>query len=408
MSHIKRGIDRLAITHQPKTPPMKTSDDIPAGPFSEHELREQWNCQAGKYRQWDSLESCEQLAWAQARAIVADRAALAKAEPAPPAEVPPSGYAYRYPDGIRFNSGGQVNACRPIEAMPYWFSPPVPAPPAELLQQRHPAPAPPAEGGAIGPEWQPCVKLPITVHVREQRPGEIHVSTREGITPIRPDDLIMRGVQGEEYPIGRELFNRTYRLGVAAPQPPAEGEVAELVEWLKRIAEELDYHHDGINPYKRVCRAAELLQQREVDIQSLEQELETERLRLAVCGVIAMSDTPESAARNRACHPEYWSASADDITRQIDELMRLRAQQTPVPVSEGLPVPEALRYEFSVYDADYVEQAGGSAPTYAQALSEGQRYLAEYQQDGPHTLELRRVEVLNLDALPLPAEEGEP
>ena len=64
----------------------------------------------------------------------------------------------------------------------------------------------------IGPEWQPCVKLPITVHVREQRQGETHTSTREGITPLRHDDLIMRGVQGEEYPIGRELFKQTYRL----------------------------------------------------------------------------------------------------------------------------------------------------------------------------------------------------
>ena len=64
----------------------------------------------------------------------------------------------------------------------------------------------------ISPEWQPCVKLPITVHVREQRPGETHSSTREGLTPLLPDDLIMRGVQGEEYPIGRELFEQTYRL----------------------------------------------------------------------------------------------------------------------------------------------------------------------------------------------------
>jgi fructose-1,6-bisphosphatase len=64
----------------------------------------------------------------------------------------------------------------------------------------------------LTPEWKPCVKLPITVHVREQRPGETHVSTREGITPVQPDDLIMRGVQGEEYPIGRELFERTYQM----------------------------------------------------------------------------------------------------------------------------------------------------------------------------------------------------
>ena len=67
---------------------------------------------------------------------------------------------------------------------------------------------------AIGTEWTPCVKLPIVVHVREQREGESHVSTREGITPVRHDDLIMRGVEGEEYPIGRALFDKTYTFTV--------------------------------------------------------------------------------------------------------------------------------------------------------------------------------------------------
>ena len=70
----------------------------------------------------------------------------------------------------------------------------------------------------IGLEWRPCVKLPITVHVRDQRPGETHSSTREGITPLRSDDLIMRGVRGEEYPIGRDLFEQTYKL---LPTPEA-------------------------------------------------------------------------------------------------------------------------------------------------------------------------------------------
>lgn len=60
--------------------------------------------------------------------------------------------------------------------------------------------------------WNACIKRPIVVHVREQIQGETHVSTREGITPIQPDDLIMRGVEGEEYPIGRELFLKTYDL----------------------------------------------------------------------------------------------------------------------------------------------------------------------------------------------------
>ena len=66
-------------------------------------------------------------------------------------------------------------------------------------------------------DWTPCIKLPVIVHVRKQREGETHVSTREGITPVKPDDLIMRGVSGEEYPIGREIFEKTYTLDVAAP-----------------------------------------------------------------------------------------------------------------------------------------------------------------------------------------------
>jgi hypothetical protein len=38
-----------------------------------------------------------------------------------PQPQPPSGYAYRYPDGIRFNDGRNVNGCRPSEVIPYWF-----------------------------------------------------------------------------------------------------------------------------------------------------------------------------------------------------------------------------------------------------------------------------------------------
>ena len=74
----------------------------------------------------------------------------------------------------------------------------------------------------LSAEWTACVKLPVTVHVRQQRPGETHVSTREGITPVKPDDLIMRGVSGEEYPIGREIFERTYRISEVAPAQQQE------------------------------------------------------------------------------------------------------------------------------------------------------------------------------------------
>jgi len=66
------------------------------------------------------------------------------------------------------------------------------------------------------------------------------------------------------------------------------------------------------------------------------------------------------------------------------------------------PVPVAERFEFSVFNSEYEEQAGGTAPTYAEALSYGQHYLSQYSQDGPHSLEIRRVEVLPHHTLPLP------
>ena len=83
----------------------------------------------------------------------------------------------------------------------------------------------------IGDEWTPCVKLPLVVHVRKQRKNETHVSTREGITPVKPDDLIMRGVAGEEYPIGRELFERTYTLYTAPPSKQEPEVVAVIGNW---------------------------------------------------------------------------------------------------------------------------------------------------------------------------------
>jgi hypothetical protein len=85
-------------------------------------------------------------------------------------------------------------------------------------------------------EWTPCMKLPVVVHVRKQREGESHVSTREGITPVKPDDLIMRGVSGEEYPIGREIFEKTYRIGDTHPAPSKPEPLTD---------EEIEFHYQN-------------------------------------------------------------------------------------------------------------------------------------------------------------------
>ena len=115
-----------------------------------------------------------------------------------------------------------------------------------------------------------------------------------------------------------------------------------------------------------------------------------------------------AAARLRNCPthgqqpPEAWGCP--DCVRELREELAasslLQQQAAPVPGASN------TYFEFIILDADDCTQAEGIATTYDQALSEGQHYLAVYQQDGPHTLELRRFEVLNPNALPLPAPEG--
>ena len=63
------------------------------------------------------------------------------------------------------------------------------------------------------PEFKKCRKLPIIVHFREVD-GEEEIFTlenREGESLIAKsaEDYIMKGVDGELYPIKKELFHRT-------------------------------------------------------------------------------------------------------------------------------------------------------------------------------------------------------
>jgi hypothetical protein len=57
---------------------------VEPGPFSEHDLSEQWNAQADEFNQWESLDSSEQLAWAQTRAINSGQFASLTQEPTAP------------------------------------------------------------------------------------------------------------------------------------------------------------------------------------------------------------------------------------------------------------------------------------------------------------------------------------
>jgi hypothetical protein len=61
----------------------------------------------------------------------------------------------------------------------------------------------------------------------------------------------------------------------------------------------------------------------------LQIKAENERLRmqLVACGVIATSNTRESAARQRDMHPDYMSASCQEVIRAVDREIDLREER---------------------------------------------------------------------------------
>jgi hypothetical protein len=60
-------------------------------------------------------------------------------------------------------------------------------------------------------------------------------------------------------------------------------------------------------------------------IDRLRAELLREHMRLAACGVVAMANTPDTAAKARNILPEYHSGSCDQVARVVDENMKLHA-----------------------------------------------------------------------------------
>ena len=72
---------------------------VEPGPFSEDDLREQWNAQADEFNQWESLDSSEQLAWAQTRAIAAQPADQAEGPSLADVDELCEEFSFHYEDG---------------------------------------------------------------------------------------------------------------------------------------------------------------------------------------------------------------------------------------------------------------------------------------------------------------------
>ncbi len=59
--------------------------------------------------------------------------------------------------------------------------------------------------------WRKCRKKPVVVEFREVLGQWEVINTKEGVlTAFRDTDYIIRGVNGEHYPIKKEIFYKTY------------------------------------------------------------------------------------------------------------------------------------------------------------------------------------------------------
>lgn len=63
--------------------------------------------------------------------------------------------------------------------------------------------------------WKKARKKPVVVEFREVQPhtagGVEYIKTREGtICGYKGQDFIIRGVEGELYPIKKDIFHKTY------------------------------------------------------------------------------------------------------------------------------------------------------------------------------------------------------
>jgi hypothetical protein len=273
--------DRIQITHQPRTMTTPrtalTSDDIPPGPLSEDDLRRGWNQQADEHNQWESLDSAEQLAWAQARAIAADRARAALDEPE--GEGPSEKDLYDL--AAEFN-GDPVPAMR--RALEVWGNPSASekGEVEDVAQWLH---AHALDCRVMGRnDWaEQCTRAATLLQQQCAPPATepreaIQPTGRSGLTweaaihglrdvlADQTEDAIQRAWQRSRIVTAMDLM----AANTPTPSAPEPGEVGEVAQWLLSMRELAGEH----NPEERrqFTRAATLLQQQEAELIALRQQ----------------------------------------------------------------------------------------------------------------------------------------
>jgi hypothetical protein len=174
------------------------------------------------------------------------------------------------------------------------------------------------------------------------------------------------------------------------PAAPPAPEVGEFIQCLQIRAASLGA--EGANLSQRgdaayFTRAATLLQQLSAPI----------------------TPAPEPPAEALAARPlmEQVAQMGDRIGQHTVGEITVISDRAAAWLRENPPAPEPppiIRYEFKITDRHGQTVASGDAATGEEAEREVRHCLAQYSQDGPCTLELRRVEVLEvLSPEPAPA-----
>jgi len=65
----------------------------------------------------------------------------------------------------------------------------------------------------IDMKWWRARKKPIEILVREVNGKEEKIKTKEGVLVAKADkDYIIKGIEGELYPISKKIFHKTYEI----------------------------------------------------------------------------------------------------------------------------------------------------------------------------------------------------
>ena len=120
------------------------------------------------------------------------------------------------------------------------------------------------------------------------------------------------------HPAAQNLLGRNARLSIALDI--VRDILADDCEPTPITAEHWAPIHDQV---QTVIRKRNELRE---EVERLRDELETERMRVVACGVIALSNTRESAERQRKMHQKYRCASVIDVERAVDREMDLHEE----------------------------------------------------------------------------------